>query len=126
MKDSHDRYANLEVDYLLQRMETYRGLAVLATNQKAALDPAFLRRLRFVVLFPFPGLEQREAIWRGAFPSATPREGLDFAYLARWNFAGGSIHNVALGAAFLAASAGTVVSMPLVFELIFGHNFFQT
>ena len=116
VKDSHDRYANLEVDYLLQRMETYRGLAVLATNQKAALDPAFLRRLRFVVMFPFPGLEQREAIWRGAFPSATPMERLDFAYLARWNLAGGSIHNVALGAAFLAASAGTVVSMPLVFE----------
>ena len=116
VKDSHDRYANLEVDYLLQRMETYRGLAVLATNQKAALDPAFLRRLRFVVMFPFPGLEQREAIWRGAFPSATPMERLDFAYLARWNLAGGSIHNVALGAAFLAASAGTVVTMPLVFE----------
>jgi hypothetical protein len=116
VKDSHDRYANIEVDYLLQRMETYRGLAVLATNDKAALDRAFLRRLRFVVTFPFPGLEQREAIWRGAFPAATPVEGLDYAFLARWNLAGGSIHNIALGAAFLAASAGTAVTMPLVIE----------
>jgi hypothetical protein len=69
-----------------------------------------------VVTFPFPGLELREAIWRGAFPAATPVEGLDFAFLARWSLAGGSIHNIALGAAFLAASAGTAVTMPLVLE----------
>ena len=60
VKDSHDRYANIEVNYLLQRMEAYRGLAILATNMKDALDPAFLRRLRFVVDFPFPGPAERE------------------------------------------------------------------
>ncbi len=72
VKDSHDRYANIEVSYLLQRMEAYRGLAILTTNLKGALDPAFQRRLRFVVHFPFPDAPQREAIWRGIFPAATP------------------------------------------------------
>ena len=115
VKDSHDRYANLEVDYLLQRMETYRGLAVLATNHKAALDPAFLRRLRFVVTFPFPGLELRQAI--GAGRSRRRRLSKDSTSRSwRWSLAGGSIHNIALGAAFLAASAGTAVTMPLVLE----------
>ena len=68
VKDSHDRYANIEVSYLLQRMEAYRGLAVLATNLKSALDPAFLRRIRFVVNFPFPDAAQRAEIWRRVFP----------------------------------------------------------
>ncbi|UUZ68714.1 ATP-binding protein [Polaromonas sp. P2-4] len=69
VKDSHDRYANIEVSYLLQRMESYRGLAILTTNLKAALDVAFQRRLRFVVNFPFPDQALREAIWRSAFPA---------------------------------------------------------
>ncbi len=111
VRDSHDRYANIEVSYLLQRMEAYRGLAVLTTNLKDALDPAFLRRLRFVVTFPFPDAAQREAIWRRAFPSATPTEGLDPRRLARLNVAGGSIRNMALGAAFLAAAEGRPVRM---------------
>src|SRR5262249_26368223 len=68
VKDAHDRYANIEVNYLLQRIESYRGLAILATNFKRALDPAFLRRLQFVVQFPFPGPREREKIWRQAFP----------------------------------------------------------
>ena len=72
VKDSHDRYANIEVNYLLQRMEAYRGLAILATNMKSALDTAFLRRLRFVVDFPFPGVAERRAIWQRAFPPETP------------------------------------------------------
>src|ERR1051325_10574431 len=72
VRDSHDRYANIEVSYLLQRMEAYRGLAILTTNMKTALDPAFLRRLRFVVQFPFPDAAQRELIWRRIFPDATP------------------------------------------------------
>jgi hypothetical protein len=116
VKDSHDRYANIEVNYLLQRMEAYRGLAVLATNIKGALDPAFLRRLRFLVTFPFPGPAERRLIWQRAFPDATPREGLDLDRLARLNLTGGGIHNVALNAAFLAAQAGTPVTMPLVLE----------
>ena len=103
VKDSHDRYANIEVSYLLQRMEAYRGLAILTTNMKNALDTAFLRRLRFVVQFPFPDAAQRAEIWRRVFPAATPTEGLDFERLARLNVAGGNIRNIALNAAFLAA-----------------------
>ncbi|MDI5986293.1 ATP-binding protein [Halomonas sp. M4R5S39] len=111
VKDSHDRYANIEVSYLLQRMEAYRGLAILTTNHKAALDSAFQRRLRFVVHFPFPDAAQREAIWRGIFPAGTPLGELDPVKLARLNVAGGTIRNIALGAAFLAAEAGTPVTM---------------
>jgi hypothetical protein len=116
VKDSHDRYANIEINYLLQRMEAYCGVAILATNLKSALDPAFLRRLRFLVNFPFPGLGERRAIWEKVFPSATPCESLDWDRLARFNLTGGSIHNIALNAAFLAAQAGTAVSMPLALE----------
>ena len=111
VKDSHDRYANIEVSYLLQRMEAYRGLAILTTNMKNALDPAFLRRLRFVVQFPFPDAAQRAAIWRRIFPPATPTDGLDVEQLARLNVTGGNIHNIALNAAFLAAEAGEPVRM---------------
>ncbi len=111
VKDSHDRYANIEVSYLLQRMEAYRGLAILTSNQKAALDTAFHRRLRFVVNFPFPDAGEREAIWRGIFPAATPTAGLDYAKLARLQMAGGSIRNIALNAAFLAADEGRPVGM---------------
>lgn len=111
VKDSHDRYANIEVSYLLQRMEQYRGLAILTTNMKDALDTACLRRIRFIVAFPFPDADQRAAIWRRVFPPATPTEGLDIARLARLNVAGGNIRNIALNAAFLAADAGEPVRM---------------
>jgi hypothetical protein len=114
VKDSHDRYANIEINYLLQRMETYSGLAILATNMKSALDPAFMRRLRFVVNFPFPGIAERRCIWQKVFPADTPRGSLDYDRLARLNLTGGTIHNAALNAAFLAAHAGTPVTMPLV------------
>jgi SpoVK/Ycf46/Vps4 family AAA+-type ATPase len=111
VKDSHDRYANIEISYLLQRMEAYRGLAILTTNLKSALDPAFLRRLRFVIQFPFPDVGQRAEIWRRIFPTTTPTEGLDTAKLARLNVAGGNIRNIALNAAFLAADMGGPVCM---------------
>jgi len=111
VKDSHDRYANVEVSYLLQRMEAYRGLAILTTNLKSALDTAFLRRIRFVVQFPFPDAAQRAEIWRRIFPAATPTEELDATKLARLNVAGGNIRNIALNAAFLAAEAGEPVRM---------------
>ncbi len=110
VKDSHDRYANIEVAYLLQRMEEYRGLAILATNMRSHLDPAFLRRLRFVIDFPFPDAASRTAIWRRAFPPATPTDALDPARLARLNVAGGNIRNIAVNAAFLAADARRPVS----------------
>src|SRR5271165_3182235 len=111
VKDSHDRYANIEVSYLLQRVEEYRGLAVLATNLKGAVDVAFLRRIRFVINFPFPDATQRAEIWRRVFPAKTPTDGLDPALLARLNIAGGNIRNIALNAAFLAAHAGEPVRM---------------
>jgi len=111
VKDSHDRYANIEVSYLLQRIETYRGLAILTTNLKSALDTAFLRRIRFVVSFPFPDSVQRAEIWRRVFPTATPTSGLDPQRLAQLNVAGGNIRNIALNAAFLAADEGEVVLM---------------
>jgi len=116
VKDSHDRYANIEINYLLQRLESYRGLAILATNMKNALDAAFTRRLRFIVNFPFPGFAERRLIWRDVFPKQALTRGLDIDRLARLNLTGGNIHNVALNAAFLAARANKPVTMPLIFE----------
>ncbi|HME35229.1 MAG TPA: ATP-binding protein [Candidatus Sulfotelmatobacter sp.] len=111
VKDSHDRYANIEVSYLLQRMEAYRGLAILTTNMRAALDAAFLRRIRFIVNFPFPDHGLRRRIWACIFPAQTPTAGLDLDKLARLNLPGGNIRNVALNAAFLAADEGSPVRM---------------
>src|SRR5262249_43126492 len=111
VKDSHDRYANLEVSYLLQRMEQYRGLAVLTTNMRHALDHAFLRRLRFVVEFPFPDAVQRAEIWKRVFPAPTPLGTLDHARLAKLAISGGVIRSIALNAAFLAADAGQLIDM---------------
>jgi SpoVK/Ycf46/Vps4 family AAA+-type ATPase len=111
VKDSHDRYANIEVSYLLQRMEAYRGLAILTTNMKNALDTAFMRRIRFIVQFPFPDAAQRAEIWQRIFPASTPTQGLDMTKLARLNVTGGNIRNIALNAAFLAADAGEPVQM---------------
>ncbi|SOD63443.1 ATPase family associated with various cellular activities (AAA) [Streptomyces zhaozhouensis] len=111
VRDSHDRYANLEVSYLLMRMEAYRGLAVLTTNMKKALDPAFMRRIRFVVDFPFPAEPERAEIWRRVLPPQTPTKGVDPALLAQLTVAGGSIRNIALSAAFLAAEEGDRLQM---------------
>jgi SpoVK/Ycf46/Vps4 family AAA+-type ATPase len=121
VKDSHDRYANIEINYLLQRIESYRGLAILATNMKSSLDQAFMRRLRFIVNFPFPGVPERSLMWQKVFPSGVPKAGLDYDRLARFNLTGGSIHNIALNAAFLAAAQAdpeAKVTQPLVFEAI--------
>ncbi len=111
VKDSHDRYANMEVSYLLQRMETYHGVAVLTSNMRSALDTAFLRRLRFIVHFPFPDKQQRRELWRRSFPASMPSQALDFDKLARLSLAGGGIRNIALAAAFLAAEEGGPVGM---------------
>ncbi len=122
VKDSHDRYANIEINYLLQRMEAYRGLAILATNMKGLLDAAFMRRLRFIVNFPYPGPQERLQIWQKVFPLPVPRElkdpreKLDFERLARLNLTGGNIHAIALNAAFLAAAKGAKVTMSLVLQ----------
>jgi len=111
VKDSHDRYANIEVNYLLQRMEDYRGLAILATNRKSALDRAFMRRLRFLIDFPFPNSENRRAIWQRVFPRQIPLAGLDYELLSRLELPGGNIRNIALNAAFLAAGESQALNM---------------
>jgi SpoVK/Ycf46/Vps4 family AAA+-type ATPase len=114
VKDSHDRYANIEINYLLQRIEAYGGLAILATNMKEALDPAFIRRLRFIVNFPYPSAAERRAIWHGIFPPQAELGEIDFERLARLDLTGGNIQNVALNAAFLAAKSNSKVTMPLI------------
>jgi AAA+ superfamily predicted ATPase len=118
VKDSHDRYANIEINYLLQRLEAYNGLAILATNLKNALDQAFMRRLRFIVNFPFPTPAERLLIWKKAFPAGVPLDAnLNFERLARLNLTGGNIHSIAINAAFLAASqTSPLVTLPVILE----------
>jgi hypothetical protein len=116
VKDSHDRYANVEVAYLLQRMESYQGLAILTTNLRSSLDRAFTRRLRFTVHFPFPDLDQRERIWTQIFPAAAPTKGIEPAKLAQLKVAGGNIRNIAMNAAFLSAEAGEPIGMAHLLE----------
>jgi SpoVK/Ycf46/Vps4 family AAA+-type ATPase len=111
VRDSHDRYANIEIAYLLQKMDEYEGLSVLATNLKQNLDEAFARRLSFIIDFPFPDEESRLRIWRAMWPADVPlSDDVDLAYVARtFRMSGGSIKNVAVAAAFLAAGRGTTV-----------------
>jgi AAA+ superfamily predicted ATPase len=114
VKDSHDRYANIEIAYLLQRIEAYRGLAILTTNMKGALDQAFLRRIRFIVSFPFPDAMAREQIWRRQFPAGAPVGEIDFAQLARLTLSGGNIRSIAVNAAFKAADAGKCIDQTML------------
>ncbi|GHE08553.1 ATPase [Streptomyces alanosinicus] len=118
VRDSRDRYANLEVSYLLQRLETYSGICIVTTNVKEAIDSAFTRRMRFVVTFPFPDAAQRTRLWERAFPPGVPVEGLDPARLSQVAVAGGTIVQLALHAAFLAAEAGEPVRMTHVREAL--------
>jgi ATP-dependent 26S proteasome regulatory subunit len=113
VKDAHDRYANIEISYLLQRMEAYDGVTILATNLRANLDEAFTRRLGFAVDFPFPDEADRLRIWQTLFPPGVPRAPeLDFGLLARrFKLAGGNIRNVIVGAAYLAAADSGQVTM---------------
>jgi len=119
VKDAHDRYANIEVNYLLQRVEQYEGVVVLATNLQRNLDDAFLRRIKEVVDFPFPDEKLRERIWRAHFPSGAPKEAdIDFNFLAgQFKLSGGNIKNVVLSGAFLAAAEGRSITMA---DLILG------
>jgi AAA+ superfamily predicted ATPase len=114
VKDSHDRYANIEIAYLLQRIEAYRGLAILTTNMKGALDQAFLRRIRFIISFPFPDATAREQIWRRQFPADAPVGELDFATLARLTLSGGNIRSIAVNAAFKAADQGRRIDQSML------------
>jgi len=111
VKDSHDRHANVEVAYLLQRIESFQGLAILTTNLKDSLDQAFLRRIRFMISFPFPKAPQRAEIWRRAFPPQTPTHNLNYDQLAKLEIPGGNIKSIAMNAAFIAAEAGEPIQM---------------
>jgi SpoVK/Ycf46/Vps4 family AAA+-type ATPase len=107
VKDAHDRYANLEVSYLLERMERFKGLAILATNRKRDMDEAFLRRLRFLIDFPLPGVEERLRIWKQVMPVGADVTGIDFAFLAqRFPLAGGHIRSIAFHACLQEARPG--------------------
>ncbi len=106
VKDSHDRYANLEVSYLLQQMEAYEGLAILTTNLKANLDEAFVRRLRFIVDFPLPSIDERRNLWQRVWPKETPLDSaINWEVITDFELTGGNIRNIALSAAFLAANS---------------------
>jgi len=113
VRDSHDRYANIEINYLLQKMEEHEGVVILATNFRKNMDDAFVRRLHFTVEFPMPSESDRRRIWERIWPEQTPQSAdLDFGFMARrFEMPGGNIRNVALAAAFLAASDGGVVTM---------------
>ena len=113
VKDSHDRYANIEINFLLQRMDEHEGIVILATNMRKNLDSAFTRRLNYVVEFPFPDEKYRGLIWSKVFPAETPKSNdIDFDFLSRkFNFAGGNIKNIAVNSAFLAATNGGKVNV---------------
>jgi hypothetical protein len=119
VNDSHDRYANLEVAYLLQRLERHDGLVLMATNLAKNIDAAFLRRIHVSVEFPVPDAAERREIWARSFPDGCPCEDLDFGWLAKqFNLTGGAIRNTATAAAFLAAHAGSSVTMERVLQAL--------
>ena len=111
VKEARDRYANQEVSYLLQRMETYPGLAILTSNLPSTIDSAFERRLKFIVKFPFPTPEQQRKIWERIFPSQAPTKNLDYAKLIWLSATGGTIANLALDAMFRASREGGPIEM---------------
>lgn len=112
VRDSHDRYANIEINYLLQKMEEYEGIVILASNFSNNIDEAFLRRLHFKIDFPSPDEELREKIWRNIFPRKTPvAENIDYSFLSMFKITGGNMKNIALSAAFLAADDSGVIKM---------------
>lgn len=120
VKDSHDKNANLETSYLLQKMEEYDGITVMTTNYKENIDSAFFRRISYVIHFTFPDAKARREIWKGIFPGKTPLgEDVDFDYLAnQFEITGGSIKNIALVASFMAARAGTAVGMGQIIRAV--------
>ena len=113
VKDSHDRYANIEVSYLLQKMEEYQGIVILATNFRKNMDDAFVRRTHFVIDYPMPEEEYRLEIWRRVFPDEAPRDAsVDLQFMSRqFKIAGGNIKNIAVSSAFLAAQANDSIKM---------------
>jgi SpoVK/Ycf46/Vps4 family AAA+-type ATPase len=113
IKDSHDRYSNIEVNYLLQKLEDHREIVILASNLAKNIDSAFVRRMQFWIEFPFPEEQNRLVIWKNMFPEKAPRsEDVDFEFLARqFNITGGAIKNIVLTGAFLAAEESSPISL---------------
>lgn len=118
VKDSNDRYANVQVNYLLQRLESFNGLALLTTNLESGMDKAFMRRIQFVLNFRPPGPPERERLWRGVFPKAMDTSDLDFRQLARADFAGGNIKSIATNAVFMAVARGGKLTQDIVNEAL--------
>ncbi|ADV68654.1 ATP-binding protein [Deinococcus maricopensis] len=118
VKDAHDRYANVQVNYLLQRLEAFNGLTILTTNLESSMDSAFMRRIQFVLNFRAPGPQERERLWRTAFPDTLDTSGVNFAQLARADIAGGNIRSVAMNAVFMAVSRGEALSDGIVHEAL--------
>ncbi|MFH1217127.1 MAG: AAA family ATPase [Pseudomonadota bacterium] len=120
VKDAHDRYANIETSYLLQKMEEYEGMVILATNLRANMDEAFTRRIRFIVEFPFPDKTLRARMWEAHFPPEAPRaEDMDYDFLAeQFQVAGGNIRNIAVNSAFMAAEDNCPISMTHVMRAV--------
>lgn len=117
VKDAHDRYANIETAYLLQRIEEYSGIVILASNMKQNVDEAFVRRMRFIIHFPFPAEEDRALIWQKAFPANAPLGDVDLGWLARnLKITGGNIKNISLRAAFMAIERHSVIDMDCLIE----------
>jgi hypothetical protein len=123
VKDAHDRYANVEIAFLLQKMEDHDGVVIVATNLANNIDAAFSRRMHFVVQFPLPDPASRERLWQRMLPAAAPRAAdLDIGFLARqFEFSGGDIRNIALDAAFRAAHAGAPIGMRVVLTAVISH-----
>lgn len=115
--DDHNRYTSREAGFVMQLLETHRGLSILATSKPSNLDPAFTRRIRFIVAFEPPGQAERERIWASAFPAGVPTDDLDVRLLAQLNISGALIHSIALQASSVAASTGSIVTTDSVLEV---------
>lgn len=118
VQDAKDRYANMGVSFLLQRMERYSGLSILTTNLRGAMDTAFTRRLRFIVQFPFPCDRDRQKIWQCMIPADAPTENIDYEKLGRLVLAGGAIRNITLQAAFMAAEMRQPITMQCLYQAV--------
>jgi SpoVK/Ycf46/Vps4 family AAA+-type ATPase len=109
-----DRHINAEIGDLLQRIEAFRGFTIVTTNMRHAIDPAFLRRFRFAIDFPMPSEVERLRLWQQVFPERAPIDAVDWSALAALPLSGGSIRNIALGSAFLAADGGRRIDRSLI------------
>jgi SpoVK/Ycf46/Vps4 family AAA+-type ATPase len=119
VKDSKDRYANMEISYILQRVEQFNGVAILATNLRENMDSAFIRRMKYVIEFPMPNKDMREQIWKNSFSENVPTGNIDYEFLSeKFELSGGNIKNIILTATFLAAGKNEAVGMIHILEAV--------